>query len=461
MRTPIEALVARAHAVERARADGGLDGPGDDPGDFLFAPEVTLDGAGRELLEDALRSSALAATLAAGAGPNPARVGDLRARFGAWVAGVVREPAEEARARSVGVVPSGGFPASVLLAADPDTRDRAYDRWAEHEDALEPARAGADDALASAAPSWGEGATLTSLADATALAPRAALRDGFERVAVAPIDEAVASVAGARGDDREGARFARVLADADVADRGRFARVLEDLVRSLGLDPDLSIGDRSAATSRAYRVPGGACVSIGSVGGVSGLAEALEAFGIALRAAALAEMRGDVDVARTDPAFDVAAGVVFRRLVLSGPWATDTAMPDRARWIDRARFEEACRPRVAWARLDRALAGRSGRDAVDEVWWRAAGRPPTPTERALAGRAPLEAGDGLRGTVYGLLLEERLCTAHGRRWYRDRSAGKRLRELWDGEVEETAETLAAAAGLGRMEPTPVLDRCRP
>ena len=67
----------------------------------------------------------------------------------------------------------------------------------------------------------------------------------------------------------------------------------------------------------------------------------------------------------------------------------------------------------------------------------------------------------LRGTVYGLLLEERLMTRFGRGWFRSEAARDDLREIWDAEPGQTAESMAASLDLGTIDAAPMLDRCRP
>jgi hypothetical protein len=59
------------------------------------------------------------------------------------------------------------------------------------------------------------------------------------------------------------------------------------------------------------------------------------------------------------------------------------------------------------------------------------------------------------------LVEERLLTRHGSRWFLDRSAATALQEWWEAEPGETAESMAAASDVGTIEPTPLLDRYRP
>jgi hypothetical protein len=88
---------------------------------------------------------------------------------------------------------------------------------------------------------------------------------------------------------------------------------------------------------------------------------------------------------------------------------------------------------------------------------RATGRDPSPRNVEEDGSGASE----LRGIVFGALLEERLLTRFGRRWFLDRGAARFLRECHLGEPGETVESMAGELRLGTIEPAPIVDVFRP
>jgi hypothetical protein len=98
---------------------------------------------------------------------------------------------------------------------------------------------------------------------------------------------------------------------------------------------------------------------------------------------------------------------------------------------------------------------------IRETLERATGRPMPAGELSAAAEAGPGWADELRGTILGLLLEERLRTRHGRCWIAERRAAEFLGEVWEAEPHDTAESMAASLGVGTIEPTPLLDGCRP
>jgi hypothetical protein len=168
-----------------------------------------------------------------------------------------------------------------------------------------------------------------------------------------------------------------------------------------------------------------------------------------------------------DPAFDTAAGALWARQVLSPEYLAllKVTLPEQA--LSDARLELALAPRCAWAYLEMALAtsmeasGSTDSRRLSRVWLRAAGREPTPDEMLQSVDDDLRAADALRGWVLALLIEERQLTRHGRRWFAETAAIRWLRDAWFAEAHTTAEDVAEGLGLGRMEPTPLVERCRP
>jgi len=65
--------------------------------------------------------------------------------------------------------------------------------------------------------------------------------------------------------------------------------------------------------------------------------------------------------------------------------------------------------------------------------------------------AELAVVDELRGRCLAAQLAEHLRRKHGRRFWRERSAGELLKELWHTGSTYTAESLAADLGLGELD----------
>jgi len=261
-----------------------------------------------------------------------------------------------------------------------------------------------------------------------------------------------------------------------VQHASRFGRegvptVLRVVGGALGADPDAGgPGIRIAAApplgSRPWIGPDRPGVSLGRAEGPGALRAALAAFGRAARACFVNDVAGPAGLVGADPAFEAAAGVLFRRLVLSpafrsrfGPAADEGLDAD-------LRLEEALAPRAAWTYLELARRRRSNEASpVDgearRALRRALGRPAAVDElRDVLATDPRGAA-GLRGTVLALLLEERLMSRWGRGWFLEPRAGTFLREVWEAETGQTAESVADGLDLGTIEPTPILDGCRP
>ena len=181
-------------------------------------------------------------------------------------------------------------------------------------------------------------------------------------------------------------------------------------------------------------------------------------FGRGARATFLSRLRGRDDLEGCDGAFGEAAEVLFRRLVLSTRFGSWSGLSPEGNWLADLRFEEAVGHRLAWTYLvlaSEGVVGPTGRTA--KLFERATGRPATPDQVRRTWDLDPRGAAVLRGTVLGLLLEERLMTRFGKHWFMDRGAGRFLREFWEGETGETAESMATTLELGRIEPTPIVD----
>jgi hypothetical protein len=398
----------------------------------------------------------------------------------AWLERAASECDDEVRRR--GPVPAPG-PAAARIA-DPAARRADYERASAAFDRLASLRAEARDARRSAAERAGARSVADYLAPCHPIPP-AEVVEAFRRGAVEPLDE---SVLRASRDRRLRVRTA-LLEPAHPADEPVLAWLgdhdelpaaneippfLRRLGVPLGADPDLPGGPSLARTTEPvapFRGMTGEgtspAVVLGRAGGPAVLGAALGAFGEAARAAFLREVGGDSLWRWADPAFAVASRTLFRRLVLSDAFRAAEGVAGPPALEQDLRYEEAVAPRRAWTYL--LLATRSIEDpsrwpdpaAVREALERAAGRPPTPWQvEAAEDGDPRDAAE-LRGLVLGLLIEERLLSRHGRAWYRSVAARRELREFWEAESGQTAEGVAVALDLGTIEPTPILDRCRP
>ena len=200
---------------------------------------------------------------------------------------------------------------------------------------------------------------------------------------------------------------------------------------------------------------------VGGIGGPAALASGLGCLGRAARAGFLRSVAGPAAARWSDPAFSWAVDVAYRRLIRSRRFLAEVGLAWSPR-IDAALcHEEALAPRLAWTYLWLYRDGEPSQVEMEEGALRATGRPAPPAWRwSLEEREPDGASE-LRGTVLGLLLEERIKTRFGHDWYRTPSARRFLREIWEAEPQETVESMASALGLGTIEPTPVLDCCRP
>jgi pimeloyl-ACP methyl ester carboxylesterase len=294
-------------------------------------------------------------------------------------------------------------------------------------------------------------------------------------IAVAPLDERIGAGALARR-----ARFRPTLHGAPHASEVPALRLLTDHAERIPRERLLPILDALAtATSMigvqlfSSRVPLAhslvleglgtqAGLVIGSLAGAGALVSSLAAFGRAIRATAVAEGEEAGAAGPADPAFASAVEAVFSRLALSEPFCRWAGIPTDPDFTSDLRFELALGPRLEWAYLSLALEGRAGAErAVLDALRRAAGRDPDWETTARTWGREVAGASALRGTVLGLLVEDRLQTRFGRQWFLDRGATRFLLECWHGEAGETAESMAGALGLGTIEPAPIVDAFRP
>lgn len=378
--------------------------------------------------------------------------------------------------------PRRGFEFEILTNPSPDERRRSHDRWAAAEERLRDLRVQRSLAAVTAARAAGA----ASLADFLATlhpVPSDPLCAAYEAGAIAPLDDAIER---ASRDRRSRSPLPLThpehaadspVAEALVAYAERFPAagvptVLRVMGRALGCDPDLAgspgvIRDAEACVgARPWITRGRAYVLIGALDGPGTLLEALAAFGRMARRAFVAGTRRAAGAVAADPAFDVAAGVLFGRLMLSPTFrARFGPRPEEGLDAD-LRLELALPPRLGWTYLYIALQGRGSEGdpptaESGRALRRALGRPAAVDQLLVPFRCDPQGAAQLRGTVLALLLEERLLSRWGREWFSAGRAGRFLRECWEAEEEQTAESVANVLDLGTIEPTPILDGCRP
>ena len=393
--------------------------------------------------------------------------GPLRLATPAWIRLATARLDDEVRARCDEALSPWAGDVDAFLAAEDDPAERSAIavRHARQWDRLRAAReelAGARDAAAREV-----GAEDLLALRVLGCEPGAEARVGaYERGFMEPLDGAIGEAVRERrrrdGDDPSAPMRAEdVPAMAWLAPwrRRLAAPAIATVLRRLGGTIGPVSGDDGALLEAVATPPPRAeafervrprpVVVLGSWGGPLGLARTLDAFGRAQRAAFCARAWASEASASGDPAFDVAAGVLLRRLGTSQTCLAEAGIRPEADMLQALRLEEAIAPRAAWARA----AGNERR---------ASGRPETPGAGAWRFRREGDDSDAvLRGTTYAVLVEERVMTRWGRGWFFDRRAGAYLRDLWAGEAGESPESMAEACGLGTMDPSPLLERYRP
>lgn len=230
------------------------------------------------------------------------------------------------------------------------------------------------------------------------------------------------------------------------------------LARALDLDPDsrgpaLIDGAARRAGARVFEwLEPRPAFSPGRGEGPAGLADGLEALGRAARARAIRAAHGSRVAAASDPAFAAASGILLRRLVLSERFLAWAEVHEQSSLHEDLRFEETARLRLAWARVDLAGRATAGTDpVVHETLARAAGREPSTDLVIATWDAGCADAAVLRGAAFAVLLEERLRTRSGHLWFLDPRSPRFLREVWDAEGRESAESVADALDLGTMD----------
>lgn len=440
-----------------------------------------------ERLRDLLRDEAMAAlhgqAQSAPAGSDGERArGIFRGALCAWRERATREvdlELEQLRGRTRTLEP--GFEVALIGENDPGLRAETWQRWDAAARRELPLRHARLEERASAARRIGPLGLEMLMTPAQAMAPRPLLSI-YERMAVSPLDDRIAAAsAERRARSPLPAERAEIDAARDRALVAHFATCPSKLLvrcvraagRLLGIDADAGAW---RVESRAVReqvwprleltLDDRPRVRLGPLPGPVALLRGLAAAGRSARWHFLLAERG-AETALFDPAFETAAAVIWARQALSSEFLSELglALPPSA--VADVRLELAVAPRLAWAYLHQALASPPGESGspeaagLERLWRRAAGRDATPDEVLQLVDADLRAADALRGWVFALLIEERLLTRHGRRWFVEVAAMRWLRDAWFAEAYATAEDVAEGLGLGKMEPSPIVDRCRP
>ena len=439
------------------------------------------DGRLEEGVADGLRAEQVASCYEAARDAAPGRDGEqARARFRSVARFFLDRSSVEASleiAERFRETP-GAFELLLSRSEDDAERLRLHEAWIRHERRLLPARLARRRSRDQAAREVGASSSTVFLA-LEQPAALAALRDRFARGVIEPLDRAVraASVERQRrsrlgGHPADGPRLAALAEHRAIVPGSSIAAALRRIGSMVGWDPDAvrpaAIADSAEATwPELYVTPDrGPVILLGAVHGPAGLARGLGTLGLAARAAFLRERRREA-THWTDPAFECSVDLIFRRLLhapSSREWLDLGENPEAAADL---RLEQALAHRLAWAYLVLALATTDdpadppGEEVTEETLERALGRPATPGEKAAVVDGDPRGAAVLRGTVFALLLEERLLTRFGRDWVRDRGARRMLHECWEAEPDENVESMAAALSLGTIEPTPILDGCRP
>ncbi len=436
-----------------------------------------------EQVADHLRRSSVAKAFEGAAtesrGTDGSRSRRLRALIPGYLAHAVSEQAAELAARRQAQVrPDGGFATAIALAASPPRRRELVERWDRQEKEVRSAAAEVRSAAEAGARSVGAPGLGGLLAAGSPGEPDQLL-DGFRRIVFDPLTPAIHDAWNRRGSestmalvgDRHPADLLPLRLACDHLDGwpdGHEVSVLRRLGRRIGADPDTGAIDlrpgQGVHRPELFFTGTVPILLMGRIPGPASLRTAVAQLGRAARWSFLATRRG-TSVRWWDPGFDRAAEVVFRRSVGTREFSEWAGVRVDETLLDDLRLEEALAPRLAWTYLYFSLhSGADGVPETDEVEERlhnALGRSPTPDLRGLTLRLDLGGADELRGTVYALLLEERLLTRFGRRWFLDPAAVRLLREYWDAEAGSSIEEMANALDLGTIEPTPVLDGCRP
>lgn len=352
---------------------------------------------------------------------------------------------EAGRELGIPVEERGRRLAEAAWTAEPDRRERAVrglledaerrrDFEADRRALLDraAARAGAVDARA--------------LLDASAPSSPAAVLGGAERLAIAPLDEAVA----------RGAILRRRRSPWCVGDRPLPAETLflERLGDRAGLYPASTVRQAVQEVERAIGTEGSGADFVAR-GGPGGLLLAFRALGWGLHRETCVHLGVEPGA---DPAFGYAWGELFARAAARAK-GLERLVPAVEKDVDRdVAFEIALAPRRMWARGFGSLPWEDEQILREE---RASGRPTCAACRVPAPRPPVERSAPIRGALLGLQLEERLLARFGYAFWGARGARAFLREIGEGERWETADSMATALGAGTMDASPIVDAYRP
>lgn len=360
--------------------------------------------------------------------------------------------AEIARRAGREQVPAQGFPGALDAEHDPAERSKVRRAWEAFERAIEPARAARGELRHDAARRAG-GRDVAQLRERCLGLELRAVLEPAERGAIAPLDEAIA-------------RASRELAGAPSVPLPSPESVLRRLGAAVGHDPDVAGPRVLRARAPLWRatsiVPPGdrATVVLGSRGGVGGLLEALGAFGEAARGTLVSRERGGEALAGEHPAFRHGAGALFRRLAREAAFREFAGLREEPTIDEEVGLATALPPRVAWAEASAALESDPPSETVRR-WRRATGSEPDPDVRAGAWDRDPRAAAAWLGEVWSILLEERLRTRWGRRWFTEKGAASWLRDVWLAEPDSTPDAMAHEAQVGTMTADAVLEACRP
>ncbi len=433
----------------------------------VAAPSDAELAAERERFDDAVRSEMVARAAQAAEKAPEGKAGERERQ----AARAIIEPyldracadqeavIDERYRRARGNAPD--FEAALAQESDPAKRDRLYQEWSALEHSLESVRTARHEAREVAARAVGSRTAFELAAHAEPCDP-SALAEDIERGAMRSLDDAIGRASrnalGAvalSGSSRP--RWQHLVEFDACLDRAAIAPILRELGGALGEDPDTHgpqlIRGRAAWDTTVIPPGERAAVVTGTSGGPGGLRAALRAFGSAAHGGAMGRRRGAAAAVVVDPAFDRAATILFGRLLRSGPFRAWAGVREAASLAAAIVLVEAVETRSAWMKLRAAARDLPTADA---------GALDRERENLRQGSSYETAGAAeLRGAIFAVLLEESLMTRHGRSWFLDRDAGIRLAEMWEAEPDETAESMAGALSLGKMDADVLLEGFRP
>ncbi|MDH3627500.1 MAG: hypothetical protein OEV00_11035 [Acidobacteriota bacterium] len=381
---------------------------------------VRLDGPDRERFQDLVRDASLRSAFEAlREDDQPGRRSTLRALLIA----AIRDGCEEpflVRERSIveTAAPKLDVESCMLLPAASEARTRGLRDWSRLYRDLEPIIHDRFQWIDQRCRDWGLAGRQAAFAHVEGPADALPL-EHYEREMLEPLDDRVQACLR----DRQNLRWPGHLVErlpSSAIDRG--------VDRWHGFGP-------AAGPSR--------------FGGPTGLRDSLGSIGVARRDRFVREEVGVAEARWGDPAFRQGARTLHARLAINPDWLAEYGIRVDRSLADGLLMGELLAPRIAWAYV-------SGER--DEAWKRATGEDATIADRMTMDGIESPGLSLLRGMAYGLLLEERLLSRFGWGWYRSPAGIRWLKEIWDGERGQSAERMAADAGIGTIDGTPILDR---